>query len=154
MNKELPKKRKITKPKKLLIKKLPPKKQVNLPYLRPSLSEKIHVLFTGFNAGEKSAIQQHRYAHHKNHYWQLFNKSGLLGKINASQNFQSDETLEELLVDGYNSVYDYHLLNYGIGFTSLVERSTKTILDLTMTEKLESVPRLLKEFVTQMSKIS
>lgn len=133
-------KRKITKPKRST------KNQLVLPFLKPSLSNKLHVLFIGFNAGEKSALKQHRYAHHTNQFWKLFNESNLLEKVTTSQNITKDDTLEKLLLHGCKPVHDYHLVNYGIGFTSLVERSTKNTLELGITEKLESVPRLLKEW--------
>ncbi|RCK58158.1 G/U mismatch-specific uracil DNA glycosylase [Candida viswanathii] len=140
MTKTLVKRGRITKRKKVL------KKEVVLPHLKPSLGLDLEVLFVGFNAGEKSAIQQHRYAHHTNQFWKLFNESRLLEKVSVSLDSGSDKRLAELLEDGCQPIHDYELVNYGVGFTSLVTRSTKTTLHLSMTEKLESVPRLLEEF--------
>ncbi|RCK64564.1 G/U mismatch-specific uracil DNA glycosylase [Candida viswanathii] len=122
-----------------------PEREVVLPHLKPSLGLDLEVLFVGFNAGEKSAIQQHRYAHHTNQFWKLFNESRVLDKVSVSLGDSSDERLAELLEDGCQPIHDYELLNYGVGFTSLVTRSTKTTLHLSMTEKLISVPRLLEE---------
>ncbi|CAX43146.1 DNA repair protein, putative [Candida dubliniensis CD36] len=132
------------------------KLSVNLPDLKPSLNDHLQVLFVGFNPGTESAIQQHHYAHHSNLFWKLFNQSQLLHKVISKNNQQeeqqivlddsNDQFLNHLLENGCNATHDFKLIKYNIGFSDLVLRSTARADQLTISEKLENVPRLLSEF--------
>jgi len=128
--------------------------------LQPSLDDNLKLLFIGFNPGVQSSIQQHHYAHFTNLFWKLFNESGLL--INVLQSLKipiddvikEDPLLKELVKPISDRQYktfakpvnDFEIVKYKIGFTDLVLRCTKTAQELTLSEKLENVPRLFREF--------
>ncbi|CUM45045.1 uncharacterized protein AC631_01361 [Debaryomyces fabryi] len=128
--------------------------------LQPSLDDNLKLLFIGFNPGVQSSIQQHHYAHFTNLFWKLFNESGLL--INVLQSLKTpiedvvkeDPLLKELVKPisdkKYKTfvkpVHDFEIVKYKIGFTDLVLRCTKTAQELTLSEKLDNVPRLFREF--------
>ncbi|RCK57877.1 G/U mismatch-specific uracil DNA glycosylase [Candida viswanathii] len=138
---------KIVKPP-LKTKKNAPTKPHHLPDLRQSLNAHLRVLFIGFNPGVESSVQQHHYAHHSNLFWKLFNQSGLLRKVVAVEGVDvgRDEFLRKLLADGCSATNDFELIAYNVGFTDLVLRCTARADQLSNEEKLQNVPRLLKEF--------
>lgn len=77
------------------------------------LSPKLRVLFVGINPGVWSSARGHHYAGPSNHFWSCLNHSGLL---------------PEGVLFGYQS--DTDCLKYGIGFTNMVCRTTKSMADL------------------------
>lgn len=124
--------------------------------LPPSLADDLEVLFVGYNPGVESSAQQHHYAHFTNLFWKLFNDSKLflavLGlevekvKIEDELFGQLIEKKEGTYITKIKAAQDYELAKYKIGFTDLVLRCTKAASELTMTEKLQNVPRLIDEF--------
>lgn len=131
------------------IKKVRSQKDVELKDLQPSLRPGIVVLFIGFNPGIESSLQQHHYAHFTNLFWKLFNRSQLLSKVLEASNYAikpDDKLVHELLAGKAKAEHDFRLIDYNIGFTDLVLRCTRTAQELTMSEKLQNVPRLLGEF--------
>ena len=82
-----------------------------LDYLQPNL----RLVFVGFNPGTRSAEIGHYYAGRGNLFWPLLYESGLL--------------LEPLTYAD-----DYRVLEFGIGMTDLVKRSTPSSADLTRSE--------------------
>lgn len=124
--------------------------------LPPSLADDLEVLFVGYNPGVESSAQQHHYAHFTNLFWKLFNDSKLflavLG-LTVEQIKDEDELFGPLIEEKEGSyitkikaAQDYELAKYRIGFTDLVLRCTKAASELTITEKLQNVPRLIDEF--------
>lgn len=128
--------------------------------LQPSLGPDLKVIFVGYNPGIQSSIQQHHYAHFTNLFWKLFNQSRILIhvlssiKLDIDSERKKDSLLESLIsldnegkyVSGVKPKDDFDLVKYKIGFTDLVLRCTRTAQELTLSEKLHNVPRLLKEF--------
>lgn len=124
--------------------------------LPPSLADNLEVLFVGYNPGVESSAQQHHYAHFTNLFWKLFNDSKLLLTVlgeKVEQVRQDDDIFGPLIEkddDGYvtkvKAAQDFELVKHSIGFTDLVLRCTKAANELTMSEKLQNVPRLLDEF--------
>ncbi|WEJ95427.1 uracil DNA N-glycosylase Thp1 [Yamadazyma tenuis] len=120
--------------------------------LNPSVQPDLQVLFVGFNPGVESSRTQHHYAHHTNLFWKLFNQSRLLFWVlerNGKTNNKDDLLLNQLTINGEShatAVNDFELIKYNIGFTDLVLRCTKSAQELTMQEKLDNVPRLLREW--------
>ncbi|EGW31763.1 uncharacterized protein SPAPADRAFT_51743 [Spathaspora passalidarum NRRL Y-27907] len=138
----------ITKPTVKKRQSFPVKSTNSLPNLNPSLAPGLTLLFVGYNPGVESSIQQHHYAHHSNLFWKLFNASNVLEHVcNAREiEIEEDSFLSKLVHEGANHVHDWDIAKYGIGFTDLVLRCTKRAEELSAQEKLENVPRLLKEF--------
>lgn len=148
---------KVTKRKQLSPEKDQPSKYKDL---QPSLDDNLKVLFIGYNPGVQSSIQQHHYAHFTNLFWKLVNESNLLLRVLQSLNISIEEVVKEdaLLKEitecsgngEYKTlvkpVHDFDIIKYKIGFTDLVLRCTKTAQELTLSEKLENVPRLIGEF--------
>uniref|UniRef100_A0A0L0NTT6 Uracil-DNA glycosylase-like domain-containing protein n=1 Tax=Candidozyma auris TaxID=498019 RepID=A0A0L0NTT6_CANAR len=121
--------------------------------LPPSIKSGLTVVFVGFNPGIESSKQQHHYAHFTNLFWKLFNESDLLRKVLARRDLNvADHKLLLLLYENEHSkctataANDNDLLDFGIGFTDLVLRCTKTAQELSTAEKLSNVPRLMREF--------
>lgn len=121
--------------------------------LPPSIAPGITVVFVGFNPGVESSKQQHHYAHFTNLFWKLFNASDLLRKVLARRGISIKD--HHLLGELYNNDqdlctaaarHDNDLLEFGIGFTDLVLRCTKTAQELSKAEKVANVPRLMLEF--------
>jgi TDG/mug DNA glycosylase family protein len=80
-------------------------------YLRPGLD----LVFVGINPGARSAAAGHHYAGSANLFWPLLFESGLVP--------------ERLTYD-----QDARVLDYGIGLTNMVARSTPGLSDLTVQE--------------------
>lgn len=120
--------------------------------LPPMISDDLTLLFVGFNPGVESSKQQHHYAHPTNLFWKLFNALDVLLRVLQHRNLKIEEIKflkEQLYKDGklYASAKDdQHLVQFGVGFTDLVLRCTKTAQELSKQEKLENVPRLFSEF--------
>ncbi|EGD81748.1 hypothetical protein PTSG_02460 [Salpingoeca rosetta] len=84
--------------------------QLKLPDI---LSDDLAVLFVGINPGVWSSARGHHYAGPGNHFWPCLNASGLLPQ-------------------GVRLSYedDLNCINYGIGFTNMVSRTTRGMADL------------------------
>lgn len=80
-------------------------------YLQPNLN----VVFVGFNPGTRSAKVGHYYAGPGNLFWPLLYETGL---IPTPLSYRDDA----------------HLVEYGIGLTDLVKRSTPSSADLSAAE--------------------
>lgn len=114
--------------------------------LNPILRQDQKIMFIGYNPGVQSSIQQHHYAHPSNLFWKLFNNSKLIFKVMGDK---TDPFIQSVIRNGVSTVkaeHDTELINYGIGFTDLVLRCTKSADELTIQEKLANVPRLVQEF--------
>jgi len=83
-------------------------------YLRPGLD----LVFVGINPGTKSAAAGRHYAGPGNHFWPLLHESGLVTE---------PLTYEQ----------DARVLEWGIGLTNMVARSSPSISDLTLDELRE-----------------
>jgi mismatch-specific thymine-DNA glycosylase len=80
-------------------------------YLRPGLK----LVIVGINPGRRSGATGHHYAFHGNQFWPLLYESGLLPE---------PLTYEQ----------DHRALEYGIGLTNLVDRTTRSSSDLSRAE--------------------
>lgn len=125
--------------------------------LQPMISDNITLLFVGFNPGVESSRQQHHYAHPTNLFWKLFNALDVLKKVLTLRklDIDGDEFLCNIFVEGKltaTAQNDDQLVPYGVGFTDLVLRCTKTAQELTKQEKLNNVPRLFSEFARSNAK--
>jgi TDG/mug DNA glycosylase family protein len=89
-------------------------------YLRPGLD----LVFVGINPGTRSAAEGHHYAGHGNHFWPLLHESGL--------------TPEPLTYEA-----DARVLEWNIGLTNMVARSTPSIGDLSL-EELRTGAKILR----------
>lgn len=125
--------------------------------LQPMISDDITLLFVGFNPGVESSRQQHHYAHPTNLFWKLFNALDVLRKVLELRNLKvdTDQFLSLVFHEGKLTVgarNDDQLVPYGVGFTDLVLRCTKTAQELSKQEKLDNVPRLFSEFARSNAK--
>lgn len=120
--------------------------------LPPMISDNLTILFVGFNPGVESSRKQHHYAHHSNLFWKLFNALDVLLRVLQVRDMkvENHQFLTETIFKGGNSSarpeHDQDLVQFGIGFTDLVLRCTKTAQELTKQEKIDNVPRLFSEF--------
>lgn len=131
--------------------------------LQPMISSDISLLFVGFNPGVESSRQQHHYAHPTNLFWKLFNALDVLTKVldfrreklNGGRSMDDDVFLNLIFQNGKltaTAQNDNQLVSYGVGFTDLVLRCTKTAQELSRQEKLDNVPRLFSEFAQSNAK--
>lgn len=88
-------------------------------YLRPGLD----VVLVGINPGERSARLGHYYAGRGNQFWPLLFQSGLLPCRLRPED-------------------DLRVLEFGIGMTDVVKRSSKSANDLRAADFKSGVPRL------------
>lgn len=80
-------------------------------YLRPGLK----LVIVGINPGARSGASRHHYAWPGNHFWPLMYQSGLL---------TAPLTYAE----------DHRVLDYDIGLTNLVDRTSRSASDLSLVE--------------------
>lgn len=121
---------------------------VALDDLLPMLLGELLLVFVGFNPGIESSRTQHHYAHPTNLFWKLFNQLGLLRAAAEAQNLCSHPLVTELCVGGKSTASakdDARLVGVGLGFTDLVLRCTRAAHELSTSEKMANVPRLIKE---------
>lgn len=122
--------------------------------LPPMISDDLTLLFVGFNPGVESSKQQHHYAHPTNLFWKLFNALDVLLRVLLHRNLkvQDHQLLRDHLYTNdslkASAQDDQDLVQFGIGFTDLVLRCTKTAQELSKQEKLDNVPRLFSEFAS------
>jgi TDG/mug DNA glycosylase family protein len=88
------------------------------------LSPDLDLVFVGINPGTKSAATGHHYAGPGNHFWPLLYESGLVSELLT---YEQDE----------------RVLEWGIGLTNMVARSSPSIRDLSLDE-LRTGARLLR----------
>ena len=81
------------------------------------LSDGLAILIVGINPGVWSSARGHHYAGPGNHFWPCLNASGLL-PAGVRLSYEND-------VD---------CVNYGIGFTNMVSRTTRGMADLSKKE--------------------
>lgn len=79
------------------------------------IKEGLDVLFVGFNPSIRSSETGHHFANPNNRFWTILYKSGI-----TERKFSSDE--------------DGQLLNFGYGFTNIVQRPTKAADEITKEE--------------------
>ncbi|MEH7546556.1 G/U mismatch-specific DNA glycosylase [Neobacillus vireti] len=82
------------------------------------LAENLKILFVGFNPSIRSSELGHHYANPNNRFWKILYEAGLT----------------ELK---YNAAEDAQLLEFGYGFTNIVERPTKAADEITKEEYRE-----------------
>jgi thymine-DNA glycosylase len=99
-------------------------------YLRPGLD----LLFVGINPGLRSESAGHHYAGPGNHFWPLLFESGIVP-------------------EPLTFADDARVLEYNIGLTNLVQRSSRSMDDLTPTEMRKGAERLRKKLRTYRPKI-
>lgn len=90
----------------------------------------LQVLFIGYNPGLRSADMGHHYAGKSNRFWDILFRAGL--------------TLEKL-----DYTRDRELLRYRYGSTNIIDRPSKSAMELTREEYLEgkqNLRELLKEY--------
>jgi TDG/mug DNA glycosylase family protein len=88
-------------------------------YLRPGLD----LVFVGINPGLASAAAGHHYAGPNNHFWPLLHESGLVPEPLTYRD-------------------DARVLEFGIGLTNLVQRSSRGLHELSREELLAGAERL------------
>ena len=99
-------------------------------YLCPNL----RLVFVGFNPGTRSAEIGHYYAGRGNLFWPLLYESGLIP-------------------EPITYAEDARVLEFGIGLTDLVKRSTPSSGDLTTTEARAGVPVLERKLLTYQPRV-
>ncbi|XP_014290256.1 G/T mismatch-specific thymine DNA glycosylase [Halyomorpha halys] len=95
----------------------------------------LDIVIIGINPGLYSAYKGHHYAGPSNHFWKCLNLSGLTPKEMSHKD-------------------DFRLLEFGIGFTNVVERTSKSSVDLSKQEIVEGCKILLKKLQTLKPKIA
>lgn len=95
----------------------------------------LDIVIIGINPGLNSAHKGHHYAGPSNHFWKCLNLSGLTPKEMSYKD-------------------DFKLVEFGIGFTNVVERTTKTSANLSKQEIAEGCKILLKKLQTYRPKIA
>lgn len=103
-----------------------PEEEVSKRTLPDLLASNLDIVIIGINPGLFAAYKGHHYAGPGNHFWKCLYLSGLI--------------TEQLSADD-----DYKLLQWGIGFTNMVERATKGSSDLTRKEIREGGQILLEK---------
>lgn len=79
------------------------------------LAENLKILFVGFNPSIRSSELGHHYANPNNRFWKILYEAGLTERK-------------------YNAAEDAQLLEFGYGFTNIVERPTKAADEITKEE--------------------
>ncbi|XP_067126016.1 uncharacterized protein Tdg [Centruroides vittatus] len=95
----------------------------------------LDILIIGINPGLIAAFKGHHYAGPGNHFWKCLFLAGLIP-------------------EPMTALDDYKLLNYGIGFTNIVARTTRGSSDLTRKEIKEGAEVLLKKLQKFQPKIA
>ncbi|XP_074644620.1 uncharacterized protein LOC141901335 isoform X2 [Tubulanus polymorphus] len=100
-------------------------------HLKPGLD----IVIVGINPGLMAAYVGHHYAGPGNHFWKCLYLSGLI-------------------LEPMTAYDDYKLLDYGIGFTNIVARTTRGSADLTRKEIKEGAEILQEKIKTYQPKIA
>merc|ERR1719410_979757 len=86
----------------------------------------LDILIVGINPGLYAAFKQHHYAGPGNHFWKCLFLSGLVPRPMNAEN-------------------DKELLSFGIGFTNIVERTTRANQELSRQEIEEGAKKLIEK---------
>lgn len=103
--------------------------------LKDSLKPGLDCVIIGINPGLSSAYHGHHYAGHGNHFWKCLHASGI---INFKATYQDDD----------------RLIEYGIGFTNIVERTTRGSADLSKNEIKEGAIMLRRKLALYKPKVA
>ncbi|CAL4252425.1 unnamed protein product [Meganyctiphanes norvegica] len=95
----------------------------------------LDIVIVGINPGLISAYKGHHYVNPCNHFWKCLYLSGMINEP----------------LTGYD---DYKLLDYGIGFTNIVARTTKSSSDLKKQEIKEGAEILVEKLKKYKPKIA
>jgi len=95
----------------------------------------LDILIVGINPGLYAAFKQHHYAGPGNHFWKCLFLSGLIPRPMNADN-------------------DKELLSIGIGFTNIVERTTRASQELTRQEIEEGAKKLIAKIKEYNPKIA
>ncbi|KAG2194647.1 hypothetical protein INT47_002331 [Mucor saturninus] len=90
----------------------------------------LKVLFVGINPGLTSTAKGHHYAGPTNHFWPCLSASGL---VDRKVTFEDDNQLPA---------------RYGLGFTNLTARTTRSASELSSQEQRERIPILNTKIAT------
>ncbi len=99
-------------------------------HLRPGLN----LVIVGINPGLRSGASGHHYAFPGNHFWKLLYES-------------------ELLPEPLTFAEDYRVLEYGVGLTNLVHRTTREAGELSRAEMAEGAASLKTKLLLYRPKI-
>nr|XP_039262625.1 uncharacterized protein LOC120338754 isoform X1 [Styela clava] len=104
-------------------------------FLPDRIKHDLDILIIGINPGLFAAYKGHHYAGPGNHFWSCLNMSGFVDKKMTSDN-------------------DADLLDYGIGFSTIVERTTPGAKDLSSKEIREGAKKLIEKIQFYKPKIA
>ena len=93
------------------------------------IANDLDLLFVGINPGIWSAAYGHHYGNPRNHFWPCLYESGLIKHR-------------------LTCVNDADCLHLGIGFTNMVDRTTRSSSDLSRNEIREGIDTLLNKITT------
>lgn len=111
-----------------------PENEVIARLLPDHLAPDLDIVIVGINPGLYAAFIGHHYAGPGNHFWKCMYLSGLIP-------------------EPMNAMQDFKLLDFGIGFTNIVARTTKGSADLTRKEIKEGAIILAEKLVKFKPKI-
>merc|ERR1712150_53383 len=94
-------------------------------FLPDHLRSDLDIVFVGINPGLRSAYIGHHYAGKNNHFWWLMYNSGLIP-------------------EPFDHKDDFKCLEYGIGMTNVVARTTRAASDLTKQEMRDGKQALIQ----------
>ncbi|KAL4227072.1 hypothetical protein ACF0H5_015046 [Mactra antiquata] len=112
-----------------------PEEEVILRLLPDHLAPNLDIVIVGINPGLYAAFVGHHYAGPGNHFWKCMYLSGLIP-------------------EPMNAMQDFKLLEYGIGFTNIVARTTKGSADLSRKEIKEGAQILTEKLLKYKPKIA
>ncbi|XP_060554650.1 uncharacterized protein LOC132715635 isoform X2 [Ruditapes philippinarum] len=112
-----------------------PEEEVITRLLPDHLAPNLDIVIVGINPGLYAAFVGHHYAGPGNHFWKCMYLSGLIP-------------------EPMNAMQDFKLLDYGIGFTNIVARTTRGSADLTRKEIKEGAQILTEKLVKYKPKIA
>ncbi|CAF1257869.1 unnamed protein product [Adineta ricciae] len=102
--------------------------------LQDILQPNLDIVFIGVNPSLYAVHKGHHYGGPGNHFWKLLHMSGLIPDV-------------------LNANDDYRMLQYGIGFTNIVQRPSKAGSDITKNEITAGAEVLMQKIKTYRPKI-
>uniref|UniRef100_H2YG24 G/T mismatch-specific thymine DNA glycosylase n=2 Tax=Ciona savignyi TaxID=51511 RepID=H2YG24_CIOSA len=111
------------------------KEELMTRFLPDRIKEGLDILIIGINPGLFAAYKGHHYAGPGNHFWKCINMSGLVDRHLTSDN-------------------DIDLMEYGIGFSTIVQRTTPSAKDLSSKEIREGGKELIEKIKLYKPKIA
>lgn len=112
-----------------------PEEEVITRLLPDHLAPNLDIVIVGINPGLYAAFVGHHYAGPGNHFWKCMYLSGLIP-------------------EPMTAMQDFKLLEYGIGFTNIVARTTRGSADLTRKEIKEGAQILTEKLIKYKPKIA